>query len=362
MPDHRQVRSGIGQCQRLYQLHMDEQEFRRILKKYRLGEASPEERQIIDAWYDASEDDESAHERKLNDELGTFYLKNITKRIGMPEVVARNVTATRKIELIPFFAAIAASILLAIWIGHYSIMPWSSNNQTTVKSSPDDWETKTNSGKTVQVVKLPDGSKVVLEPKSTIRYHPRFLASKREVYLDGEGFFEVAHNAKKPFLVYAKEITAKVLGTSFTVRAFRDDKEVVVAVKTGRVSVDAHANDNSPAPSQIILTPNTEIIYNQDDRQLAKRIVETPLPILPSEEIKRMRFVDAPLKEVFEAIEKIYGVDLVFDEATFASCVITTSISDGGIYKRLDIISDAIGTKYAVAEDKIVITGRACSN
>jgi type II secretory pathway component GspD/PulD (secretin) len=85
------------------------------------------------------------------------------------------------------------------------------------------------------------------------------------------------------------------------------------------------------------------------------------LPLLPPEEIKRLRFVDAPLREVFEAIEKIYGVDLVFDQATFASCVLTTSISDGGIYKRLDIISDAIGLKYAVVEDKIVITGKGCN-
>ena len=55
------------------------------------------------------------------------------------------------------------------------------------------------------------------------------------------------------------------------------------------------------------------------------------------------------------------GVDLVFDQATFASCVLTTSVSDGGIYKRLDIISDAIGVKYAVIEDKIVITGKGCN-
>ena len=340
---------------------MDEREFRKILKKYRLGQASPEERQIIDAWYDASQQDEFAHERKLNDELETLYLKNITDRIGKPEVATHNVMTTRQIKLIYSFVAIAASLLLVIWVGQYSTLRWSFPNQTTVKSPPGDWEIKTNSGKTAQTVRLPDGSNVILEPNSTIRYLSHFKASKREVYLDGEGFFEVVHNEKQPFLVYAKQVTAKVLGTTFTVRAFKDDKEILVAVKTGRVSVDTHAADRGPTASQVILTPNTEIIYNQDDRQLSKRIVETPLPLLLPEEIKRLRFVDAPLREVFEAIEKIYGVDLVFDQATFASCVLTTSVSDGGIYKRLDIISDAIGVKYAVIEDKIVITGKGCN-
>ena len=81
---------------------MDEREFRKILKKYRLGQASPEERQIIDAWYDASQQDEFAHERKLNDELETLYLKNITDRIGKPEVATHNVMTTRQIKLISF--------------------------------------------------------------------------------------------------------------------------------------------------------------------------------------------------------------------------------------------------------------------
>lgn len=331
------------------------------MRKYRLGEASPEEREIIDTWYDASKQDELIHERKLNDELGTLYLKNITDRIVKPEEVAHNKTITRQIKVISFAIAVAASLILVMWVGQYAVLPWSFTDQTTEKSPSDGWEIKINSQNTAQVVRLPDGSKVVLEPNSTIRHLSRFEASRREVYLDGEGFFEVAHNVEQPFLVYAKQVTAKVLGTSFTVRAFRDEKEVVVAVKTGRVSVDTQANDRRADSSQVILTPNTEIIYNQDGRQLIKRIVETPLPLLPPEEIKRMRFVDAPLKEVFGAIEKIYGVDLVFDEATFASCVLTTSISDGGIYKRLDIISDAIGVKYAVVEDKIVITGRGCN-
>jgi ferric-dicitrate binding protein FerR (iron transport regulator) len=257
--------------------------------------------------------------------------------------------------------SIAASLLLIIWVGLYAIFPSHTIDQTFIKSPAEGWVIKKNFQKTAQTVRLPDGSTVLLKPNSTVRYRSGFTSANREVYLDGEGFFEVVHNEKQPFLVYAREVTAKVLGTSFSVRAFKHDKEILVAVKTGKVAVDTHSSTGSrPSVPEVILTPNTEIIYNENNKRLAKRIIETPLPLLPTEEIKRMRFVDAPLKEVFEAIEKIYGVDLVFDDATYASCILTTSVSDEGIYKRLDIISDAIGIKYTVVEDKIVITGRGC--
>src|SRR3989337_1333056 len=102
---------------------MDEREFRKILKKYRLGQASLEERQIIDAWYDASQQEEFAHERKLSDELETVYLKNITDRIGTRVVVNHDVTTTRRLKLISYSVAIAASLALIILVSQYSILP-----------------------------------------------------------------------------------------------------------------------------------------------------------------------------------------------------------------------------------------------
>ena len=67
-------------------------------------------------------------------------------------------------------------------------------------------------------------------------------------------------------------------------------------------------------------------------------------------------------EEIFEAIEKVYGLDIVFDEAKFSSCTLTTSISDGGLFNRLDIICGAINATYSVKENQIVIEGTGCGN
>ena len=90
---------------------------------------------------------------------------------------------------------------------------------------------------------LQDGSTVILEPGGEFRYNEKFL-NPREVYLSGDAFFEVTKDASRPFLVYANEITTKVLGTSFRIKANQGEKEIVVAVKTGKVSVMANSVSN----------------------------------------------------------------------------------------------------------------------
>jgi hypothetical protein len=91
-------------------------------------------------------------------------------------------------------------------------------------------------------------------------------------------------------------------------------------------------------------------------------IVDVPQVIVPAEEFKRMRFEGAPVKEIFNAIEKVYGVDIIYDEPKFLGCTLTTTISDGDIYNRLDIICKVIGASYEVKEDRILISGAGCNN
>ena len=97
---------------------------------------------------------------------------------------------------------------------------------------------------------------------------------KREVHLEGEAFFEVAHDTLRPFFVYTGNITTKVLGTSFTVSA--RENVVFVEVKTGRVSV-TQTTQKSASPrhtltEEIILTPNQKAVYN--GQQILMAIVE----------------------------------------------------------------------------------------
>jgi ferric-dicitrate binding protein FerR (iron transport regulator) len=229
-----------------------------------------------------------------------------------------------------------------------------------IETSPRSWQSITNHTGLSASYTLPDSSTVILEPNSSLKLSSEFNKLIREVQLEGEGFFEVTPSAEKPFLVYTQGVTTKVLGTSFTIRSYHDDTKVSVAVRTGKVSVYA-----KPSPSarseEIILTPNQEIIFDKAEKVVAKRIVEKPEPIIPAEEIERMRFEDAPIKEVFEAIERVYGVEIQYDEGQFAFCTITTTVSGGGLYDRLDIITRTIGARYEQDENRIIVSGDGCN-
>jgi hypothetical protein len=218
----------------------------------------------------------------------------------------------------------------------------------------------TNTTQETLITILPDSSKVSLEPGSTMKF--LYNSTERTVALNGEAFFEVTHNPEVPFFVHANEVITKVLGTSFRVKAREGERQITVAVKTGKVSVYA-IQESVPAsstPKEIILTPNQQIVFDKTEKEISKQIVKNPQVILPIEQIRLMRFEEAPVSEIFLALEKAYGVDIDFDETIFSLCELTTVIAEDGLYNRLDIICDAIGTTYQLKDDQIVISDTGC--
>ena len=164
-------------------------------------------------------------------------------------------------------------------------------------------------------------------------------------------------------MVYARELTTKVLGTSFSVRSYKYDRNAAVSVRTGKVFVVTSNGDGSDTDeNQVILTPNQRIVYDKVQNRLARSIVEKPAMVLPAEEVRKMRFEAAPVSAIFHAIEKVYGVDVVFDSTMLRQCRLTSVISDGELFNRLDIICKAIGARYELDENRIVIKGTPCNS
>lgn len=344
---------------------MQKEDFREILEKYLSGRATEEEIQLVENWYSAMGDRYTAgFDPSVNDEKKqeARYLANIMQRIGNGGTKRMAVPRSR-FFLPAYMSAIAACLLLLIVVAY--LMPQKAAltiPEVAVQETYEaTWQDLTNDGSKARQVSLPDGSKVVLEPKSSIRFLTRFDVSTREVFLEGEAFFEVIPDPQKPFMVYANDVITRVLGTSFTVRSFRNDQQVKVIVKTGKVSVFANGDTARSRPEEIILTPNQEMIYNRSDRLVQRRLVEEPQQIV-KEQTENLRFEDAPLKEIIDAIEQVYGVEIEYDEKKFATCVLTTSVTSGGLYNRMDIITTAIGATYELKDDRIVINGSGCDH
>ena len=341
---------------------MEQKDFRKILKSYLGGSASEQEKEIVEKWYDemARErlDSDEADDAKLEEQYLTTIMKHVERKPG-PQMLK----PTAGFGMPGYFFAIAASVVLLI-VSFFVITnrtPERNNPVLDNESPVAKWKQVTNASSIAQRYTLADGSSVTLEPNSNIKFSTLFNLSMREVHLEGQGFFEVTHSKDKPFFVFTNDVTTRVLGTSFTIRSFREDRQVTVVVKTGKVSVFTKSPTTSNPTEEFILTPNQEITYDRAEKVSARRIVKKPQPIVSVEEMERMRFEEAPLREVLEAIEKVYGVNIDYSAEKFASCTLTTSVSGGGLYNRLDIITSAIGATYELKEDRIVIKGAGCN-
>jgi ferric-dicitrate binding protein FerR (iron transport regulator) len=133
---------------------------------------------------------------------------------------------------------------------------------------------------------LADGSKVWLNAGSVLKYGTDFNKSDREVFLDGEAYFDVAKNKNKPFLVHTSKLTLRVLGTSFNVKSYSDEKTIETTLVRGSVKVEKSEKDGSV--SNYLLKPNQKVIFNKTDGDIrfydlsdkiaTSRINKAPLP------------------------------------------------------------------------------------
>lgn len=330
---------------------MQQDQFQKLLEKFSRGLCTPEEEQFIIDWYERMDEIEVP---SLRQEEKKHVEQNIWAAINPhPE-------GEKKLWPLILRAAMISIPLLAC-VALYFSRPSLSALLTPVKeaiSSPDRSEKLfRNDGAKPLQISLSDGSHVLLQPTSELKVSKEFGTKAREVELKGEGFFEVSRDVTRPFLVYTNEVVTKVLGTSFSVRAYDGDKEITVAVKTGRVSVYANKNNTSHRAMQspeVILTPNQKVVYSRVREVISKRLVDEPEIVLPNSNLFKMQFENADVAEIFDVLRENYGVEIRYDKDMLSNCKLTTSMSDEGLYERIEVICKAIGASYSIDDDAVI--------
>ena len=209
-----------------------------------------------------------------------------------------------------------------------------------------------------QTITLSDGSTVQLKPGGKLSYSS-FSGNQRVVYLDGEGYFDVAKNPSKPFIVYAGRIVVQVVGTSFRVSSNTGKVRSSVAVTSGKVKVFA-AGRAGREKEPVLLVPNQQVVFNAHTNAFGKGIVAEPVQIGGTGGAQECYFDNTSVTAVLHTIETAYGVTIRHDNAAFASCKLTAPLGDMPMFRKLDIICQTVGATYEVFGTEIVISGGAC--
>jgi transmembrane sensor len=154
---------------------------------------------------------------------------------------------------------------------------------------------------------LPDSTHVWLNALSTLRYPARFTGNKRQVYLTGEGYFEVTHNKKMPFYVSCPQQRIAVIGTHFNVRCYGNDPETRTTLLKGKVLVSAGADSAQLSPGQTLTVQQKEKVKSP------MLVTNDPDPESSIAWKNGMfHFHKANIEEIIRVFSRWYNVDIIY--------------------------------------------------
>lgn len=245
-----------------------------------------------------------------------------------------------------YLTGIAASIVLVLGIYLVWRLVPGANKSAVAFSVP--------AGKKRRVL-LPDGTTVTLNASSKLRLGKDFNKKDRNIQFEGEGYFSVAHNKLKPFIIHTDKVNLRVLGTIFNMRAFPGDKTVETTLLSGAVEITL----NSATHTKLRLVPNEKFVLNAKQQVSVK-----PLPVMGIQTVfteidwtkNKLSFQDKSLEDIVPDIERWYGVEIDIVNPAYRANTYTASFDNEALDQVLNSLQLTGGFKYRKEESgKIII-------
>ena len=179
-----------------------------------------------------------------------------------------------------------------------------------------------------------DGTRAYINSDSRLKYPKKFALSSREVYLEGEAYFVVSKNSHRPFIVNLNGPAVHVLGTSFDVQAYPENKDITVCLDEGRVNLTLASDKKYP------LKPGADIQLSS----LWKKNV--------------IAFKDAPLSEVIKVLNRWYDVDFKIEDQSAGDVYFTITSENTLLEKVLQDLEKIapLRFEYKEAEKEVIVT------
>ncbi|WP_343306601.1 FecR domain-containing protein [Chitinophaga niabensis] len=195
-------------------------------------------------------------------------------------------------------------------------------------------------------ITLEDGTVAWLNAGSRMIYPVVFDGLKREVFLEGEAYFDVSQKADVPFFVYTNKLRTTVLGTGFNVSAYADDAEQSVVLVSGNVKVKANSSNNEQ-----LLSPGEKAGFTISDERLSKQTVNTLE--YTSWKDGKLQFEHAPLNHIVKRLGRYFNIRITLqasEQATFSGDL---DLADD-VETVLDAVSASTGLTYKRTEEGFI--------
>ncbi|MCD8072781.1 MAG: FecR domain-containing protein [Alistipes sp.] len=326
-----------------------------LLLKYLQGECNEKENTLIRQWLDQGEGN-----RKLLFNLELSLQRPEKKVFGKEESLRRaesrliasidryeNKVKTERAKLrarrrrLNWLTSAAAVVIIAA--GIYLLDTFTEPARIVVAASDID---------PIKKVILPDGSKVWLNRGGKLTYSEKFGKTDRELHLDGEAYFHVAHNEALPFVVSSPVLHTTALGTQFNMHSYGHKDLAHVSLIEGAVQVKGMNGEG-----QIVLSPSQRAELDLSSKRMTVKTVNTKLDAVWHNNL--IPFTDASIYDIAQTLEQLYNVNFLFDDDLHIPGSYAGAIQQkDGIEDVLGSLMNSIPFAYSINGNTIRISNR----
>lgn len=341
---------------------MSEERFLELATKYLSNEASNEERASL---YNYLEKDEYynlfTHLKDEWEKAGTLPVEtefNIESSIEKLSQKIKNVEHSfsfdhkknqpkRRLLFNPTLLKYAASIAFFLVLVTGTLYISGVFNQ---KPAVISWNEKQTVMGEKYFATLSDGTTITLNADSKLRYPVRFTNGTRDIYLEGEAFFDVHHDSTKPFIVHSGNISTTVLGTKFNVSAFPNEKNIAISLVEGSVKV---SREEAGIMENIVkLQPEQQLMYNKEKEIGTVELFD--LQETAGWKENKLIFRKEPFTSVLVKLERTYGVKFELQDKSFSNQKITANFQNASLWTVSESLKKLTGLQYKTVKENNV--------
>lgn len=306
-----------------------------LLQKYLEGNCSPEEMQQVKAYLDDPAQEESVAAFMAADWQQVAAgmeppptAEDYERFVRLTTTPVRKISSYRKVWRI---AAVAATLLTVMATAWY----WQQHSNKPAALAWKVWQTP--AGKST-VIHLPDSSLIYLGSGSTLQYNTTYNINNRDLYLQGEAYFVVAHGGRHPFSVHTGNITTVDIGTAFNIRNVAGMAGVDVTVAQGKVAVHYQQQQFPLSQRERLHYDSTTGLVSTEKVAFSESIGGWRNGILS--------FRHMQLKDIVAELERHYGAVIRFRSMDIANITMTSTIPAVPLDTALDIICETAGVHF----------------
>ena len=197
------------------------------------------------------------------------------------------------------------------------------------------------------LLSLSDGTVIYLNSESTLRFPVKFQGKERKVYLTGEAYFKVAKNTERPFVVTAGELDVLVTGTTFGVRAYKDEKDIQTTLESGHVTVRVEGKS-------VKLIPNKQALFDKLTMGLEARDVDVDLYLAWAD--GRLVYDNCPLENILSDLGRWYNINVFYNRDELRSYQFSLNMKKHEEFTQvLELIGKTGEVQFDIKDNTVIV-------